>query len=174
MPSIRRALLALGACICLAFFPACDSSEDGPPPSDLEGTYTASRFYFRVAGVNDFDLLADTLATPPRLEFFGGNARANLVFRLEGSGGSSFLAARFSTGENRVTVDFSDEPADARFQLLLPEVVNFQLQSGTDELVTNQEVEEVDLARYAPERYGGLTQPVNGTLEIRLARQQTP
>jgi hypothetical protein len=73
-----------------------------------------------------------------------------------------------------VTVDFSDEPADARFQLLLPEVVNFQLQSGTDELVTNQEVQEVDLARYAPGRYGGLTQPVNGTLEIRLARQQTP
>lgn len=174
MPSVRRALLALGACILLALLPACDSGDDGPPPSDLEGTYTVSRFYLRVSGVNDFDLLADTLAAQPRLEFFGGNARANLVFRLEGTSGSSFLAARFSTGENRVTVDFSDEPADARFQLLLPEIVNFQLQNGTDELVANQEVQGVDLGRYAPGRYGGLTQPVNGTLELRLARQQTP
>jgi hypothetical protein len=140
----------------------------------LEGTYRFTRFEFTVAGVDDFDLLADTLVAStasPRIEFFAGNARANIVYRLEGSEGSSFLPGRFTTGTGRVTVDLSEAPDVDRFQLLLPAVVRFSLRDGTGRLEANQEVREVSLRNYAPDRYAGLTQPVNGVLRLRLERQ---
>ena len=152
----------------------CDQSGGGPPPSDLEGTYTFTQFEFTVAGVDDFNLLADTLVVSslsPRLEFFAGNARANLVYRVEGSEGSSFLPGRFTTGPSRLTLDLKNVPAEDRFQLLLPTVVHFTLPEGETVLEARQEVESVELQSYAPERYAGLTQPVNGTLLIRLERQ---
>ena len=153
---------------------ACDGGGEGPPPSDLEGTYVFTRFEFTVQGVNNFDLLADTLVqsqNSPRMEFFGGNATTNLVYRVENSDGSSFIAGQFSTGPNRVTVDFSQASEADRFQLLLPAVVRFQLQDGRSTLVADQPVDDVNLRRYAPGRYGGLSQPVNGTLRLRLERQ---
>lgn len=153
---------------------ACDGGGEGPPPSDLEGTYTFTQFEFTVSGVDDFDLLADTLVqteTSPRLEFFAGNATANLVYRVENSDGSSFIPGQFSTGPDRVTVDFSQADGDDRFQLLLPPVVRFQLQNGESVLVANQPVDDVNLRRYSEDRYGGLTQNVDGTLRLRLERQ---
>lgn len=153
---------------------ACDGGGEGPPPSDLEGTYVFTRFEFTVQGVNNFDVLADTLVSSqnsPRMEFFGGNATANLVYRVENSDGSSFIPGQFATGPNRVTVDFSQASADDRFQLLLPAVVRFQLQDDRSTLVADQPVDDVNLRRYAPGRYGGLSQNVNGTLRLRLERQ---
>jgi hypothetical protein len=154
---------------------ACDSNGGGGvPPSDLEGTFRFTQFEFVVSGVDDFDLLADTLVasdTSPRLEFFGGNARANLVYRIEGSSGSSFIPGRFTTESNRVSVDFSEADEEDRFQLLLPSVVRFETLNDDSVLVAEQQVEDVDLRRYAPNRYGGLTQNVNGTLHLRLTRQ---
>jgi hypothetical protein len=140
----------------------------------LEGTYVFTRFEFTVQGVNNFDVLADTLVSSqnsPRMEFFGGNATANLVYRVENSDGSSFIPGQFATGPNRVTVDFSQASADDRFQLLLPAVVRFQLQDDRSTLVADQPVDDVNLRRYAPGRYGGLSQNVNGTLRLRLERQ---
>ncbi|MFP4227559.1 MAG: hypothetical protein ACLFTE_01880, partial [Salinivenus sp.] len=156
------------------FVSACDSGGEGPAPSDLEGTYVFDRFEFAVSGVDNFDLLADTLVeaeNSPRMEFFGGNATANLVYRVEGSGGSSFIAGRFSTGQDRVTIDFSEASEDDRFQLLMPSVVRFQVEDDRATLVAEQPVDDVNLRKYAPERYGGLTQNVDGTLRMRLERQ---
>lgn len=164
------AVLLVGATL----FSACDGGGEGPPPSDLEGTYVFTRFEFTVQGVNNFDILADTLVSSqnsPRMEFFGGNATTNLVYRVENSDGSSFIAGQFATGPDRVTVDFSQASEDDRFQLLLPSVVRFQLQDDRSTLVADQPVDDVDLRRYAPERYGGLSQNVNGTLRLRLERQ---
>lgn len=164
-------LLSIGALGLMA----CDSNGGGgAPPSDLEGTYRFTQFEFVVSGVNDFDLMADTLAVSdesPRLEFFGGNARANLVYRIEGSTGSSFIPGRFTTESNRVTVDFSEADGEDRFQLLLPSLVRFETLDSDSVLVAEQRVEDVDLRRYAPNRYAGLTQNVNGTLNLRLIRQ---
>lgn len=151
----------------------CDSTDPGPPPSDLEGSFVFSRFEFTVSGVNNFDLLADTLQSlenSPRMEFFGGNATANLVYRIEGDEGSSLLSGRFTTSGNRLTVDFSESRESDRFQLLLPPVVRFQIENDNTELVANQEVRDVNLREFAPNRYGGLTQNVNGTLRLRLER----
>lgn len=176
-PAPRWLSWTLGLFVTASLFSfaiGCDQSGGGPPPSDLEGTYVFTQFEFTVAGVDDFNLLADTLVVSslsPRLEFFAGNARANLVYQLEGNTGSSFLPARFTTGPSRVTLDLNDAPAEDRFQLLLPTVVRFSLPEGETVLEARQEVENVDLRSYAPERYAGLTQPVNGTLLIRLERQ---
>lgn len=158
----------------ILFVMGCDGSGDGPPPSDLEGTYIFTQFEFTVQGVENFNLLADTLTTSensPRIEFFGGNATANLVYRLEGSSGSSFLAGRFSTGQGRVTIDYSGASERDRFQLLLPSVVRFQLLENNAVLEADQTVQDVDLRAYSEDRYGGLTQNVNGTLRLRLERQ---
>lgn len=153
---------------------ACDGGGEGPAPSDLEGTYVFDRFEFVVQGVNNFDLLADTLVVSensPRMEFFGGNATANLVYRIEDSGGSSFLPGQFATRPDRVTVDFSQVSEDDRFEILLPPVVRFQIEDDRSTLVAEQPVDDVNLREYAPERYGGLTQNVDGTLRMRLQRQ---
>ena len=154
----------------------CDGGGEGPPPSDLEGTYVFTRFEFTVRGVDNFNLMTDTLTTSensPRIEFFGGNATANLVYRLEGSSGSSFLAGRFNTGQDRVTIDFSGASEQDRFQLLLPSVVRFRLLEDNTILEASQAVQDVDLRAYSEDRYGGLTQNVNGTLQLRLERQPT-
>jgi len=162
------ALLALGLPLV-----ACDSNGGGPAESDLEGTFVFTRIEFTVAGVNNFDVLADTLVatdTSPRMEFFSGNATANLVFRLEGNPGTSFLPGQFRTDDGRVTVDFSGASAEDRFQLLLPPVVQFELSNNGTVLQADQEYRDVNLREYAPERYAGLTQNVNGTLQLRLER----
>jgi hypothetical protein len=152
----------------------CDSGGDnGPQPSDLEGAYTFDRFAFTVAGVDDFDLLADTLAAPPRMEFFGGNARVTLVYRLEGRSASSQIAGSFTTRSNSVTVDFSSAVEEDRRELLLPPTVRFEILNNRTQLRADQRVEDVNLRDYAPDRYGGLTQNVNGTLELRLTRVDT-
>lgn len=161
----------------VVFVAGCDGGGEGPPPSDLEGTYVFTRFEFTVQGVDNFNILSDTLMTSansPRVEFFGGNATANLVYRLEGSSGSSFLPGRFNTGQNRVTVDFSGASEEDRFQLLLPTVVRFRLLEDNTILEASQRVEDVNLRAYSQSRYGGLTQNVNGTLELRLERQPAP
>jgi len=172
---LHRWVVGLVLLPLVLFLGACDSGGGGTPPSDLEGTYVFTRFEFTVSGVNDFNLLADTLETSsnsPRMEFFGGNATANLIYRTEGSEGSSLLAGRFSTGGNRITVDFSESQSEDRFQLLLPPVIRFQTQDGESRLVADQEVRDVNLRRYAPDRYDGLTQNVNGTLRLRMERVQ--
>jgi len=151
----------------------CDSNSSNTPPSDLEGSFAFTRFELTVSGVNNFDLLTDTLqvsSNSPRMEFFGGNATANLVYRVEGDENSSLLAGQFSTDGRRLTVDFSGAREDDRFQLLLPLTVRFQVENDNTELVANQEVRDVNLRDYAPGRYGGLTQNVNGTLRLRLER----
>ena len=151
----------------------CDSTDPETPPSDLEGSFTFTRFELTVSGVNNFDLLADTLqtsSTSPRMEFFGGNATANLVYRVEGDEGSSLLPGQFTTSGNRLTVDFSGAREKDRFQLLLPPVVRFQIEEDNSVLVANQEVQDVNLRDFAPGRYGGLTQNVDGTLRLRLER----
>lgn len=154
---------------------ACDSESSGPPPSDLEGTYVFTRLEFTVAGVDNFDVLADTLVTSetsPRMEFFGGNATVNLVYRVEGSAGSSLLSGQFTTGDRRVTADLSGAPREDRFQLLLPPILRLQSMDNNTRLVADQEVRDVNLREYSPGRYGGLTQNVDGTLHLRLERLQ--
>lgn len=163
---------AFALCVVLV---GCDSGENGPPPSDLEGTYLVNRFEFTVRGVNNFNVLADTLvasSNSPRMEFFGGNATTNLIYRVEGDAGSSLISGQFSTRQNRVTVDFNNANEEDRFQLLLPPVVRFETQQNNQRLVAAQEVRDVDLRRYSEGRYGGLTQPVNGTLHLELERVQ--
>ncbi len=178
MPApLRLSFLSVGVLAIGLALAACDSDGGGPPPSDLEGTYVFNRFELTVRGVDNFDLLADTLVTAsntPRMEFFGGNATANLIFRVEGSPGSSLLSGRFTTSRDRVTVDFSNATEEDRFQLLLPQVVRFQTQNNSRRLVADQEVRGVDLRRYSEGRYGGLTQNVNGTLRLELERVQQP
>jgi hypothetical protein len=178
MPAIapRRysaSLVVLFALVLSLGLTGCDSEDPGPPPSDLEGSFVFTRFELTVSGVKDFSLLDDTLRTSsdsPRMEFFGGNATANLVYQVEGDEGSSLLAGQFTTSGNRLTVDFSEAREEDRFQLLLPPVVRFQIEEENSVLVANQEVQDVNLREYAPGRYGGLTQNVNGTLRLRLER----
>lgn len=155
---------------------ACDSNGGGPPPSDLEGTYVFEELRFTVQGVDNFNILQDTLVTDtsdvnaPRMEFFGGDATVDLIYLLEGRNGRSRIPGQFSTGSGRVTVDFSEAGEDDRFEILLPAVIRLQRQDGGDRLVADQEVRDVDLRDYSPGRYGGLTQPVNGTLRMELER----
>ena len=155
---------------------ACDSNGGGPPPSDLEGTYVFEELRFTVQGVDNFNILQDTLVTDtsdvnaPRMEFFGGDATVDLIYLLEGRNGRSRIPGQFSTGSGRVTVDFSEAGEDDRFEILLPAVVRLERQDGGDRLVADQEVRDVDLRDYSPGRYGGLTQPVNGTLRMELER----
>lgn len=166
-------VLAILLALVVLSVTACDSGGEGIPPSDLEGTYVFERFDFTVRGVDDFSVLQDTLEASersPRLEFFGGNARVNLVYRLEGSAASSVISGSFSTRRDRVTIDISEVPRETRFQLLLPTVLRLELEDDRDTLRASQPVEGVELSRYAPGRYGGLTQPVNGTLQLRLVR----
>lgn len=171
-----RFLRLVGGLLVLSFgLLACDSNGGGPPPSDLEGTYAFTRFEFTVAGVDDFNVLEDTLVTAsnsPRMEFFGGNATVNLIYRVEGSPATSLISGRFTTGRGQVTADFSSASEADRFELLLPQVVRFQTEGGNERLVANQKVNDVDLRAYAPGRYRGLTQNVNGTLRLRLERVQ--
>lgn len=172
---VLRAVGVLGLVVGLGLV-GCDSSNGGPPPSELEGTYLINRMEFTVSGVDDFDILADTLessSNSPRMEFFGGNATVNLVYRLEGSSGSSLLAGQFTTGNDRVTLDFSNEGEESRFEVLLPAVVRLERRNNGDLLVANQEVRDVNLRKYAPGRYGGLTQNVNGTLRMTMERTQS-
>lgn len=158
---------------------ACDSNGGGPPPSDLEGTYEIQEMRFTVSGVNNFNILADTLVASdgpppsPRMEFFGGNATVNLIYRLEGTAGSSLLSGQFSTREGRITADFSNASEESRFEVLLPPVVRLQRENDGARLLVNQEVRDVNLRAYSPGRYGGLTQNVNGTLRMELERVQT-
>lgn len=155
---------------------ACDSDGGGPPPSDLEGTYVFEELRFTVNGVNNFNLLQDTLVTDtantssPRMEFFGGDATVDLIYLLEGRNGRSRIPGQFTTGSGRVTVDFSEASEEDRFEILLPRVVRLQRQEDGNRLVADQEVRDVDLRSYSPGRYGGLTQPVNGTLRMELQR----
>ncbi len=179
--SSARSLLAPGLLFVLSFalLAGCGSDDNGPAPSDLEGTYTFDRFEFAVQGVNNFNILADTLVTSdrsPRMEFFGGDATVNLVYRIEGSDGSSTVSGQFSTRRNNeVLVDFSREDEESRRELLLPEIIRFDIIDGGLRLSADQERNEVDLRGYAPGRYAGLTQPVNGTLVLRLNRiAETP
>ena len=170
-----RGLGLIGVVLCLGLV-ACDSSGGGPPPSDLEGSYVFEELRFTVAGVHNFNILEDTLVTDTinanaaRMEFFGGDATVDLIYRLEGSDGRSRIPGRFSTGQGRVTVDFSEVSTEDRFEILLPQIVRLQLQDDRARLVANQEVRGVDLRDYSPGRYGGLTQPVNGTLRMELRR----
>ncbi len=164
-------LTGLLAAAVLILMVGCDSEGDnGPRPSDLEGAYTFDRFAFTVAGVDNFDLLADTLAAAPRLEFFGGNARVTLVYRLEGQTANSQIAGSFTTRSNSVTVDFSNAVEEDLRELLLPPTVRLDILNNREQLRADQRVEDVNLRDYAPGRYGGLTQNVNGTLELRLSR----
>lgn len=155
---------------------ACDSNGGGPPPSDLEGTYVFEELRFTVQGVDNFNILQDTLVTDtsdmssPRMEFFGGDATVDLIYLLEGREGRSRIPGRFTTGDGRVTADFSEADEEDRFEILLPQVLRLQRQEGGDRLVADQEVRGVNLRDYSPGRYGGLTQPVNGTLRIELER----
>lgn len=155
---------------------ACDSNGGGPPPSDLEGTYVFQELRFTVQGVDNFNILRDTLVTDtsdissPRMEFFGGDATVDLIYLLEGRDGRSRIPGRFTTSEGRVTVDFSEADKEDRFEILLPQVIRLQRQEGGDRLVADQEVRGVNLRDYSPGRYGGLTQPVNGTLRMELER----
>lgn len=172
--------LCLGVVILVLAFglAACDSNGGGPPPSDLEGTYEIQELRFTVSGVNNFNILTDTLtvsdALPPspRMEFFGGNATVNLIYRLEGSPGSSLLSGQFTTREGQVTADFSKVSEENRFEILLPAVVRLQREEGGARLVVNQDVRDVNLRDYSPDRYGGLTQNVNGTFRMELERVQ--
>ena len=168
------AVRAFGLLVLLVGLVACDSNDGGPPPSDLEGTYVFSELRFTVAGVDNFNILADTLvasSNSPRMEFFGGNATVNLIYRLEGDEGSSLLAGQFSTRNDRVIADFSKTEESTRFQILLPSVLRLQREDDGNRLVADQSVNQVDLRKYSPDRYGGLTQPVNGTLRMVLERQ---
>lgn len=155
---------------------ACDSNGGGPPPSELEGTFVFEELRFTVRGVDNFDLIQDTLVTDtsdvssPRMEFFGGDATVNLVYMLEGRNGRSRIPGQFSTGRGRVTVDFSESTKKKRFEILLPPVIRLQRQDDGTRLTAEREVRDVDLKAYSPGRYGGLTQPVNGTLRIELRR----
>jgi len=155
---------------------ACDSNGGGPPPSELEGTFVFEELRFTVQGVDNFDLLQDTLVTDtsgitsPRMEFFGGDATVNLVYLLEGRDGRSRIPGQFSTGRGRVTVDFSEATEEKRFEILLPPVIRLQRQDDGTRLTADREVRDVDLKAYSPGRYGGLTQPVNGTLRMELRR----
>ena len=176
-----RTTLSTGALLMLSLvlFAGCGSDDNGPAPSDLEGTYTFQRFEFVSQGVDNFDILADTLVTSdqsPRLEFFGGDATVNLVYRVEGGAGSSTVSGQFSTRRNNeVLVDFSQEDEGSRRDLLLPEIIRFDIIDGGLRLSADQNREAVDLRGYAPGRYAGLTQPVNGTLVMRLNRiAETP
>lgn len=182
LPFSKRAVrgLCLGI-VALALgigLTACDSN-GGPAPSDLEGTFEIQEMRFTVAGVDNFNILADTLRASsgpipsPRMEFFGGNATVNLVYRLEGSDGSSQLSGQFTTRQDRVTADFSNVSEENRFEILLPTIVRMQRENGGARLVVAQEVRDVDLRAYSPDRYGGLTQNVNGTLHMELERVQT-
>lgn len=167
--------LLLGLLLLALGLSGCDSNGGGPPPSDLEGSYVFTRLEFVSAGVDNFNLLADTLVTAsnsPRIEFFGGNATANLVYRLEGDDGSSLLSGQFSTGQNRVTIDLSNVSEQNRFELLLPRIIQLQLSEQNTRLTKDLPVRDVNLRKYAPGRYGGLTQNVNGTLHMRLERIQ--
>jgi hypothetical protein len=170
----RRAPAALFFLLALAVgLAGCDSNSSNTPPSDLEGTFVFTQFELTVSGVNNFDLLEDTLQTSsnsPRMEFFGGNATSNLIYRIEGDDGSSLLAGQFTTSGDRLTVDFGGAREEDRFQLLLPPTIQFQIEEENTRLVANQEVRDVNLRDYAPGRYGGLTQNVNGTLRLRLER----
>ena len=180
MARTTRSVCASGLLLILslALLTGCGSDSNGPAPSDLEGTYTFDRFEFTWQGGDNFNVLSDTLVTSdrsPRMEFFGGNATVNLVYRVEGSDGSSQLSGRFSTSSGAVTVDFSEEPVQERREILLPEIVRFEIINGGLQLRADQERSGVDLSGYAPGRYDGLTQPVNGTLVLRMGRiAETP
>ena len=164
--------------LSLALLTGCGSDSNGPAPSDLEGTYTFDRFEFVTDGiaVANFDILADTLVTSdrsPRMEFFGGNATVNLVYRVEGSDGSSQLSGRFSTSSGAVTADFSEEPVEERREILLPEIIRFEIVNGGLQLRADQPRSEVDLGGYAPGRFGELT--TGGKLVLRMGRiAETP
>jgi hypothetical protein len=155
---------------------ACDSNGGGPPPSDLDGAYRIEEMRFTVSGVNNFNILADTLVADttgpntPRIEFFGEDATAIMIFRLEGSDARSSISGAFSTAQGRVNVDFSSVSEENRFGGMLPPRLRLQLQNDASRLVANQDVQKVDLRDYSPGRYGGLTQPVNGTLRMELER----
>lgn len=171
---VLRSLGIIGLVVGLGLV-ACDSNDGGPPPSDLEGTYLIEEMRFVVSGVDNFNIREDTLMVTensPRMEFFGGNATVNLIYRLEGSDGSSLLSGQFTTSRNRVTADFSNVRQNDRFEILLPPVVRFQRENNGNRLVANQEVRDVDLKSYSSSRYGGLNQNVNGTLQMRLTRVQ--
>ena len=173
--ALIRGLGVLGVVFGLGLV-ACDSNGGGPPPSDLEGTYVFEELRFTVQGVDNFNLLQDTLVTDtsdissPRMEFFGGDATVDLIYLLEGRDGRSRIPGQFTTGEGRVTVDFSEADEEDRFEILLPAVIRLQREEGGDRLVADQEVRDVNLRDYSPGRYGGLTQPVNGTLRMELER----
>ncbi len=173
----KDALRSLGVLLIVGLgLMACDSNGGGPPPSDLEGTYVVEELRFTVSGVDNFNILRDTLVTDtsgadaPRIEFFGGDAAVDLIYRLEGSDGRSRIPGQFTTGQGRITVDFSEASEEKRFEILLPPVVRLQRQENGGRLVANQEVRKVDLKKYSPSRYGGLTQKVNGTLQMELTR----
>jgi len=170
-------LLRIFGVACLVVgMAACDSNGGGPPPSELEGTFVFEELRFTVQGVDNFNLLQDTLVTDtsditsPRMEFFGGDATVNLVYLLEGRDGRSRIPGQFSTGRGRVTVDFSEATEEKRFEILLPPVIRLQRQDDGTRLTADREVRDVDLKAYSPGRYGGLTQPVNGTLRMELRR----
>lgn len=168
---LRHSLLVVSLITGLFILSSCDGNGDnGPQPSDLEGEYIFDQFAFTVQGVDDFNVLEDTLAAPPRLEFFGGNARVTLIYRMEGSPASSQVAGSFTARNNTLTVDFSNAVEEDLRELLLPPTVRFDIQNNRTRLSADQRVEDVDLREYAPGRYGGLTQNVNGTLVLRLTR----
>lgn len=162
--------------VCGLGLVACDSSGGGPPPSDLDGAYVIQEMRFTVSGVNNFNILTDTLVADttgpnaPRIEFFGEDATAIMIYRLEGSEARSSISGAFSTGQGRVNVDFTNISEASRFGGMLPTRLRLQLENDRARLVANQEVQRVDLRDYSPGRYGGLTQPVNGTLRMELER----
>jgi len=178
LSSVRRGCLGVAVLLLGLSLAACDSDGGGPPPSDLEGIYEIQEMRFTVSGVNNFNIYTDTLNVSegpppsPRMEFFGGNATVNLIYRLEGSPGSSQISGQFSTREGRVTADFSNVSEENRFEILLPSIVRLEREDSGRRLVVNQEVRDVDLKAYSPDRYGGLTQNVNGTLRMELERIQ--
>ena len=178
LSALRRGGLGVAVLLLGLGLAACDSDGGGPPPSDLEGIYEIQEMRFTVSGVNDFNIYTDTLDVSegpppsPRMEFFGGNATVNLIYRLEGSPGSSQISGQFSTREGRITADFNEVSEENRFELLLPSVVRLQREESGARLVVDQEVRDVNLREYSPGRYGGLTQNVNGTLRMELERIQ--
>lgn len=176
--SLRRWSLSVAVLVLALGLAACDSNGGGPPPSDLEGTYKIQEMRFTVAGVDNFNILADTLNVSdgpppsPRMDFLGGDATVTLIYRLQGSPGSSQVFGQFFTREGRVIVDFSNAGERQRSELLLPDEVVFQREDSGARLVANQEVRDVNLKDYSPGRYGGLRQNVNGTLRMELTRIQ--
>ncbi|WP_022835994.1 hypothetical protein [Salisaeta longa] len=169
--TVLRSVFAAVLCASVLFVAGCDGGGAGTS-TNLEGTFTAQRFTFETTGtaIADFNLLADTLAAAPQMRFFSGNGAVFIDYRLEGQTGSFSIAGSFVRRDSRIIVDLSTVNSETLQDLLLPETLRLTLLADENTLTADQQVDNVELASYAPGRYGGLTQPVNGTLRLTFTR----